>query len=116
MKILLTERFQKDLSKRTQVERARFFETMLELSSLYGKDAIKEKLAGDPQQAQMLAQMQQMQQQIQQMAVQLDMADKQADIKKKEADTAKTVAETEQKRIENAIASAFPDVRPNVNI
>jgi mRNA-degrading endonuclease RelE of RelBE toxin-antitoxin system len=31
MKILLTERFQKDLSKRTQVERARFLETMLEL-------------------------------------------------------------------------------------
>lgn len=92
------------------------FEAMLELSSLYGKDAIKEKLAGDPQQAQMAAQMQQMQQQIQQMAIQLDMEDKQAGIAKKQADTAKTMAETKQTEIENAIASAFPDVRPNVNI
>lgn len=92
------------------------FEAMLELSSLYGKDAIKEKLAGDPQQAQMLAQMQQMQQKIEQMAVELGMAEKQADIEKTQAETAKTMAETEQKKIENAIASAFPDVRPNVNI
>ncbi|WP_417216584.1 hypothetical protein [Alcanivorax sp.] len=92
------------------------FETMLELSSLYGKDAIKEKLAGDPQQAQMLAQMQQMQQQIQQMAVQLDMAEKQAKIEKTKADTAKTMAETEQTHIENQVAAAFPDTRPNFNI
>lgn len=92
------------------------FEIMLELSSLYGKDAIKEKLAGDPQQAQVLAQMQQMQQQIQQMAVQLDMEDKQADIDKKRADTAKTMAETEQTHIENQVAAAFPDTRPNFNI
>jgi len=31
VKILLTERFQKDLSKKSQVERARTFETLLEL-------------------------------------------------------------------------------------
>ena len=92
------------------------FETMLELSSLYGKDAIKEKLAGDPQQAQMAAQMAQMQQQMQQMAAQLGMAEKQADIEKTQAETAKTVAETEQTRIENQVAAAFPDTRPNFNI
>ena len=92
------------------------FEIMLELSSLYGKDAVKEKLQGDPQQAQVQAQMAQMQQQIQQMMVQLEMADKQADIAKKQADAQKTQAETEQTNIENAIATAFPDVKPNVNI
>lgn len=92
------------------------FEIMLELSSLYGKDAIKEKLAGDPQQAQVQAQMAQMQQQIQQMMIQLEMADKQADIAKKQADAAKTEAETEQTYIENQVAAAFPDTRPNFNI
>lgn len=99
------------------------FELMLELSSLRNKDAIIEKLKGDPAQAQMMAQVQQMQQQMQQMMAQLELAQKQADIQKTQAEVEETAAdieqtriETDQKRLENATVRAFPDVAPNINI
>jgi len=99
------------------------FELILQLSSLRNKDAIMDKLKGDPQQAQMMAQVQQMQQQMQQMMAQLELAQKQADIQKTQAeveetaaDTEQTRIETDQKRLENATVRAFPDVAPNINI
>ena len=99
------------------------FELILQLSSLRNKDAIMDKLKGDPQQAQMMAQVQQMQQQMQQMMAQLELARKQADIQKTQAEVEETAAdieqtriETDQKRLENATVRAFPDVAPNINI
>ncbi|HAM74980.1 MAG TPA: hypothetical protein DCQ09_04895, partial [Alcanivorax sp.] len=99
------------------------FELILQLSSLRNKDAIMDKLKGDPQQAQMMAQVQQMQQQMQQMMAQLELAQKQADIQKTQAEVEETAAdieqtriETDQKRLENATVRAFPDVAPNINI
>lgn len=106
------------------------FEAVLTLSSLRNKDQVMDKIKGDPQQAQMAAQMQQMQQQMQQMAAQLGLEELAAKIENVRADTAtkaantaetmagirKTELESDQTEIENIIATRWPDIRPNVNI
>lgn len=99
------------------------FRAMIELSSIRNKQRVLDLIEGDEQQKAMLQQMQEQQEQIDQLiqqlqmqGLQLDNAKKQAEIESEQADTAKTMAEVSQTEIENAIASAFPDVRPNVNI
>ncbi|MDP5211216.1 hypothetical protein [Microbulbifer sp. 2205BS26-8] len=99
------------------------FEVVLQLSSLRNKDKVLEKIKGDPQQAEMAAQVQDMQQQIQQLAAQLNLEDLKAKIENTQADTATKVAEAEKKRqetqqtiIENTVAARYPDTRPNFNI
>lgn len=106
------------------------FKSMIELSSLRGKDRVLESIEGDDQakamQQQIAEQQQQMQQLIQQLQMQgmeLDNLGKQAkaerdqaEADKTRAETAETVASMQQTQMENELLARFPDLTPNVNI
>ena len=99
------------------------FRAMIELSSIRNKQRVLDLIEGDDEQKAMMAQQQQMQEQLNQLIQQLEMQGMELDNAKKAAETqteqakaAKTAAEATQTEIENAIAQAFPDVKPNVNI
>lgn len=89
------------------------WEMIVEMSSLRKKDRILEGMAGNKEQQ---AQMNAMQQQLAQIAAKLDLESKQLDNVHKQAEIQKTQAEAQQTQLENVIAQAFPDVKPNVNI
>ena len=89
------------------------WEMIVEMSSLRNKDRILEGMAGNKEQQ---AQMNAMQQQLTQIAAQLDLESKELDNVHKQAEIQKTQAEAQQTQLENVIAQAFPDVKPNVNI
>ncbi len=106
------------------------FSTIVKLSSLRNKERVLDELKGDPQQAARAAQLQEMQQRLQELAAQLDLektaaerdqiraetAEIAAKVRKLMAETRNTEIQTRQTEIENATVTAWPDIRPNVNI